>query len=148
MQEFLDQLSKPAFWIGVVIVGILVNLISTAIWKVLEKNYSLLSAHLKLLVSVRATRRENLVKRLREDENFRNHVRYKATTKTMSALLNLLLATALLASIAVKGSFDPISGFFMSVAILISMLERKGAHKYDKLLSDAMPEDGEALSMF
>ncbi len=87
MESFLKDLTTPNWWMGVVVVGILINLVSPLIGTMLGRSSSRLLSYWRVRSEKQRTSDQRLVERLRSSE----YERVMAATQEVSQLLRATL---------------------------------------------------------
>ncbi len=77
MKEFLTNISTANFWIGVVAVGIVINLVSSYLKSPFDKLLLSIAAFWRKFSAKRKARREQLIAYATEDQEFRLGLRFQ-----------------------------------------------------------------------
>lgn len=97
MDEFAQNLTSPAWWVGVVVVGILINLVSAYAKPVLDRITSNFGERWKKRSTARRTAYENEIFRLVENGELRRQYEFRHLSYMLRALVGIVFAVFLVA---------------------------------------------------
>jgi hypothetical protein len=96
LNDVLSELSKPVWWVSVVIAGIAINLLSAYMKGSLDKAHTATSSWWRRRSSVRQLSWENQIKRLRNSEDAKRLAAASEIRNRLQSLHMLLLAILML----------------------------------------------------
>ena len=97
MDEFATNLSSPAWWVGVVVVGILINLVSAYAKPILDRITSNFGEKWKRQSSERRRAYEEEISKLVESAELRRHYEHRHLSYMLRALIGNVFAVLLVA---------------------------------------------------
>ncbi len=143
MDQFLQELPIFGYWTGIIIGSILLNLVSTAIWKLMERNYSSLSLFFKHKVSERAEKTQKFVDLLHSSSDLRFLFAHRSSTYKMRSI-SFLFFSLIFLEFSLYHDFkglELISTFFIiasGVTLFIAHLASEAAMRIDRALYTAI----------
>lgn len=141
MKEILDDLVTPYWWFSVIIVGIIINIVSTYLIPKLNKIFANYSKKIRNKNESKKRIWELSVKTLKTNQNYKfyqlsNLVYYQGTI-TLGLLLGILLF--LVATFLSFNKIDMLIGYILAtISFFISMLAFKKRNEVNKLFDELM----------
>jgi hypothetical protein len=97
MDEFIKSLSSPAWWIGVVAVGVILNVVSTYLKSGIEGVANMLIHRWRVLSDKNEAAKIVILTRIRQNAKFRRFMHETETRKRLSAIHYSLYALCIFA---------------------------------------------------
>lgn len=144
MDKILSNLTSPAWWIGVVLVGTLVSLIAAYLKPVIDKVLSRLSTYWKERVEQKNKKREEEIMFLRDNPEQRIATHFQEMSCRIRATQYFILSVMVLvfSFTAFEGNEESVVRIIVNAAFLIIMImglrEHYGAMKLNSKLSDSL----------
>jgi hypothetical protein len=142
MNDLVNELTKPVWWVSVVVVGILVNLASAYFKSILDRSLTTTTRWWQLRSSARRKAWENYVNLLKTSQEALNQARYLELRARLQAIFFLICATVFfLIDFFVRASEQKFSLFLTIFPLASAALFFVVAYRY---LIDAIKK-GEAI---
>ncbi|WP_277054862.1 hypothetical protein [Pseudoalteromonas marina] len=146
MENLLELISSPVWWVTVVVAGILINLVSSYLRDLLDVRASRISSWWKERSETAKKEELKYIKRLKTDELFRTlHVIRYTTMRTLCIIWMLMGVIGFLSAVAILGHESKLEIAFLaigSIAFFRAFQHLMKSSKYLGYAEDALdPED-------
>ena len=148
MDEIVNNLSSPAWWIGVVFVGIFISLLAAYLKPFVDGTLAKLSTHWKKRIEKHETKRKEKIKLLQDNSEQRIAAHFQEMRFRIRATQYLIFSVMVLffsftAFDVTEGpSFFRIAvNVFFFIIMLAGMLEHYQAMKLKSIIIDSLPKD-------
>jgi hypothetical protein len=150
MDKLIKEISSPYWWIGVVIVGIAINITSVYVSKIMESSFSGFSIYWKNKQKERADKTEKMIEILKNNSELRiifalREFRFRLHAISFILFGSVFLSLGFITKLSMP--MEPVMGFLGLLgailgllAILIAMAAHRGAMKIHKLLESSIEE--------
>jgi hypothetical protein len=116
MEELLNELAKPIWWVSVVIAGIIINLFSAYVKPALDNIFSKFSKSIKSRNLKKEQEIEQYISKLKEDKDFLNTEFFSELRLRSQSIFGLVVGVFVIVSVNMFNIPQYFSIFFLAVS--------------------------------